>query len=344
MSPSSTSSSETLPRWRTPRALVAAAVVLLCVEIIVARRDWIWSRDPASPSGVIDAMEQLIIRKASPPTVLVMGSSRARDAIVPAVLERELGLPRGAVMNLGITGGTPFDGLTLYRRNRDRLRHAQLLVFAIEDWHLNESFPPGVLDRRFATLDERIGVFDRDATLSLVVGWLWRTYDAQEPLRELGASVTRDGSRTLRVTDDGRIGWRRQELEEGPTSVDVQTSVAQFYTPFRLGRGRLRQLEQLLALARQDGLQALVVRLPWRDAYVDAVRARYADQLDATAALTRDVAGARVVLFERASALGIPEHWFYDYGHLTLLGARRLTGRLAPHVAAALAGRSASGP
>ncbi len=354
MSPSSTSSSEPLAlappadaerdvaaaatdatadqpsvRRARPRGLLVALGVLAAVECFV-RTELPWAWETATPSGVVDGIEQKIIAKSPDPTVLILGSSRARDGILPRQLEQALHLPPGAALNLGITGGTPFDALTLYRRNRAKLRRAKLLVFAVEDWHMNARFPPGTLDRRFATLEERWHTFDGESTVSLVAGWVWRTYDAQEPLRNFAVSLIR-GRRQLRVTDDLRISWRDKDLEQGPAHVAPERWLQRFYGDFELGRGRFDQLNQLLQLATSDGLQVLVVRLPWRDAYVNAVQARYASAFAQTTQLTRTLP-AKLVLFERCSSLGIADQDYYDYGHLALRGARLMTDVLASRI------------
>jgi hypothetical protein len=318
------------------RALLLAAVVLVAVELGLARTSWIWSRDPSSASGVFDAMERLIIAPALPPTVVFMGSSRARDAMAPRRLEQDLGLPPGSVLNLGMTGGAPLDAWMLYRRNRAKLSSARVLVFAVEEWHVNRSFPPGVLDRRLAPLRERIGVFDHDATMSLVAGWFWRTYDAQEPLRDLITTTLSRRALTLRVTDDGRIVYREHEEQEGPAHTEVAMWATSFYRGFAPSAGRIRQIQSLIDDARADGMAVLVVRLPWRDAYVDEARRSYPREFAEATSTVGRLQRARVVLYERASAAGIPERSFHDYGHLTLRGAELMTDLLARDIAKAL--------
>jgi hypothetical protein len=260
-----------------------------------------------------------------------MGSSRARDGVIPQRVEQALGLSSGSVLNLGVTGGTPFDALTLYRRNRDKLKRAHVLVFATEDWHCNKRFPPSTLDRRFATFSERFGVFDGPSTVSLAAGAIWRTYDAQEPLKAFAYSLLR-GRKGLRMSPDGRIAWRDKEREEGPKEVRPDQWIDRFYGSFELGRGRLEHLNQLIELAHEDGVEVLVVRLPWRDQYINALRARHGAEFDRTTDLVRQTKGAKVVLFERASALGIEDPWFYDYGHLALRGARIMSDILAREI------------
>lgn len=320
---------------RLPRGCLLALALLLLVEVGAARREWLWARDEMIGSGVLDALEDRAIQPADPPVVIVMGSSRATDAVVPRLLEEGLQLPRGSVLNLGLMGGTPFDGLLLYRRNRAKLSQARLLVFAIEDWYFNASIGPGILYRRFASLRERVGVFDRDATLSLIAGWFWRAYDARKPIRDLAASLfARPHTHRLRIAADGRIELRTDAREAGPETTHVEGIARGHYRPFEYGWGRLEQLEGLVALAREDGVRVLLVRLPWRDAYVDHVRQQYAKEYARSCLREGEIPGAQVYLYERASALGIPDTSFYDYGHLMPSGARIMTDVLARRVLA----------
>ena len=54
-----------------------------------------------------------------------------------------------------------------------------------------------------------------------------------------------------------------------------------FYEGFAPSQGRIRQLQGLIDDARADGKAVMIVRLPWRDAYVDEVlRIMEADKVE----------------------------------------------------------------
>ena len=112
-----------------------------------------------------------------------------------------------------MTNGSAFDALTIYRRNRSTLSHAKILVVGIEDRTFNAGWAPNDRDRRYMTLRERIGPYDRDHTLSLVAGWVWRTYDARGPLQGAIKSMIKGQKKTLPITEDGRVKWRDDEVE-----------------------------------------------------------------------------------------------------------------------------------
>ena len=138
------------------------AVTLLTVfEFAVARADWFWGWIPFSQVGVIDALERQVLPK-SEPLILFMGSSRVRDAIAPRTLEKRLRLPRGSVLNVGLTMGTPFDAKILYERNRDKLSRAQLVFFGVEPFQLDVHNRPTERILRYGSLSDRLKFMSRD--------------------------------------------------------------------------------------------------------------------------------------------------------------------------------------
>jgi hypothetical protein len=317
-----------------PRGLLAAVALLLVFEAFVSRRDWIWAREPCSDAGIVDAIEAVAVRGCAEPRVVFLGSSRLRDAIAPREFERHLGLPAGSVLNLGLTGGQPFDSDLLYRRNRDVLRRAALVVVGVEDWYLNVRIRPGERDRRFASFDERLHGYRWQQSAELLCGWLWRTYDARDALRRW---LTGAGSAdALPFSADGRVKWR-EETETGPETVDVVPAVEYYFRHCEVGDLRLRQFAELLDEIEGDGPRVAVIQVPWRDAYL-AERERLAPQVGrayeaALDALERSRPNTPFLLFGRASELGIAPNRFYDYGHLTTAGAREFTRIVAARLA-----------
>jgi hypothetical protein len=332
-SPLSTSSSEDrVPWYLRLRAVWLALAILLAVEFGLARQDWVWSWVPASNSGVVDAMESQVIAQAPAPQVLLMGSSRIRDGVAPRLLEQELGLPEGSALNLGLTRGTPYDAALLYRRNRDRFRGADLLVVGVEDWSFNAALSPNERYRRFASLPQRVGVYDEDWTRSLVAGWFWRTYDAQGPLRRLLKSAVKGRKSKLPLAEDGRVKWRAKEKEVGPAQVDVSLDLKRFYRGYTRRQGLEDQLRDLVAMAREDDTQVILVQVPLRDAYLEQARQEYPEGLALYREALASFEGVPQEIWWGSSALGIQQDWFYDYGHLTPPGAAVFTAALAERV------------
>src|SRR5690606_19064114 len=105
------------------------------------------------------------------PRILFFGNSRTRDAIAPRLVEAHLGLPEGAVLNLGLTRGTAFDAEVLYRRNRAFLADAEVAFFGVDVIQLDGHLESNERVRRFSTLRDRIERFDGEQRLALLVGW-----------------------------------------------------------------------------------------------------------------------------------------------------------------------------
>lgn len=330
MSRSSTSSSDA-PGTRLPKAALLAMVLLLAVEVGMARQDWLWDYVLASPSGIITALETQVIADADPELV-VMGSSRVRDGVSPQHLGSALGLPPGAVLNLAVTNGSTFDALTLYRRNREKLSHAKILVVGIEDRTFNAGWAPNDRDRRYMTLSERVGPYNDEHTLSLLAGWCWRTYDARGPFQAAIKSTIKGRKLTLPIAEDGRVKWRDEEIAEGPEKLPDPTAYARFYRKWEPTDGRKAFLEELVRLAREDGVKVLVIKLPWRSEHLALIEKHHPEELAEYRRRAQTVEGAKVVLWDHPRDLGLKDTHFYDYGHPTTRGAEIVSKALAKEI------------
>jgi len=315
----------TLTALLRPGALVAIAL-LAAVELGVARSTWLWSSNEASPSGVVDALERHVIDAAAHPAVVLLGNSRTRDAVIPRQLERELGAETGSVLNLGLTGGSLFDSMMLYQRNRAKLGSARWVVVQVEQ---NAFLPvrPRERFRRFASLGDRVRLLDFEERASVVLGFFWKTYDAQAPLKRFLRGE--GGGSRLAIGADGRVQWREDAVETGPETLDF---TAQWQPPRSLEVDPLAVsfLQRLLDMIEADGPRVAFFRSPVRDDYLDA-GGEYAEQLEATMqqVLTRIAPDVPRMLYHRGSELGIANTGFYDYGHATESSAVRITSTLA---------------
>lgn len=319
-------------RWRLrlSPAVALAVGLLLAVEIFVARSGWVWTANPRCDTALFEQLETVVLAHVKRPVVALMGSSRMVDAVPPRLLAADLGLPEGAVVNLALPTGTPFDWLSLYRRNRAVLSRARVLVLGVEDWNLNQALPAFRVtqrDRRYASLGERWRDYPAQDRLGLVVGKLWRTLDAAGQAEPLLKAMKR--RRKPPIGPDGRIRWRKCERETGPAEMNCAKEAAQYCGSYRLNRGRLGQLRRLIAMAEADGVRVLLVRLPLRDSYVEAIALRHGKAERVFREAVAKLPASRVVVYDKASKLGIPGFHFYDYGHPTTLGARTVTRELA---------------
>jgi hypothetical protein len=310
------------------RDWLLALAVLLIVEFGVVRSGYIWQRTPDTMLGAFFGVEREVLAKAPQPTVVFMGSSRMRDAVEPRQLEAALNLPRGGVLNLGLTGGTPHEAALLYEHHRTLLKRARVIVLGIEDWYWNEGFPRGEVERHFATFGDRWQWFKQRHELGDLVGGVWHTLELQDALLRFGASFVK-GVQKIEFAED-RIVWRApdERSETGPLHTDVAGPVEHLMQAFNPGPAYENALRALMLEARDDGVHVIVTQIPLRAEYVDELERRYPRitpymraRIDAIA----HEAGAEVALYGRGTEVGIPDDRFSDFGHLTEAGVRRMT-------------------
>lgn len=337
--PSSTSSSEpwagslSLSGLR-PWGALLALVLVATFDLFVARGDWVWRWSPLTDGGSFSALDERVLPNVSSPEIVVFGSSRTRDAVPPRELEAQMGLRNGAVINLSLGAGTPSDALWLYRRHRDRLRTARVLVMGVNDWYFNSNMPPNERDRRFATAQERFEGFGRWHVPELLLGRVWRTVDVRQNLKFRLARLGR-AEMPPPLAEDGRATWRTTESLDarGPEFADAGREAAKFLENFEFGGIRSRHLRDLIALAREDGMRVVLVEFPLRHRYLERAEGEFRESFgryrEALQDLHDPAGGVTVRVFGRAADLGIDETLLYDYGHLTPLGAREFLPHLA---------------
>jgi len=323
--------------WR-PWGLLCCFAVLLAVEG-VSRTDWVWSSVSRSATGIVDVVERQIIDPAETPIIIVLGNSRGRDAILPAVVERELGLPERTVLNLSITDGDPFDAYRLYRDHRDKLGQARIMVLCFDDFQMGSYRygTPTERYRRYADLGQRVRDFKGVNRNSLVAGWVWRTLDVSQSLERVVKRGFRSMGDTVHIDEDRRVVWRTTELDQGPeTANSLKQAKAYYGEPSAIKDDwRMKYLRSLIRSAQTDGLRVVIYRTAWRASF-DAERLRLYPEAEER--FYRSMAALidkpeQQILFQRSAAsVGLRDTDFLDYGHATKNGARLLSRKLAEHL------------
>ncbi|MBI2301548.1 MAG: hypothetical protein HYU66_21810 [Armatimonadetes bacterium] len=320
--------------------------ILLAVEFGLARQDWFWN-GYGNMAGNAVRLRIDAINEATPgPAIVVMGSSRIRDAVLPEALEARLRLPAGSVYNLAMGGGTPFAGLTIYRAARPKLRQARLLVYGLDDFDVSAGYGVDATDRRYATLAERLRDYDPPQRPSLVTGWFYRTADVQNLLQHFAARLGRPDPRMSFSLLPGRRVREQNDPPIDPRS-DVSQMVGEFYRDWAPGFGRLRQLERLAYLARADGLTVMVVSVPLYGGYRRLANERCPEaepQFRSCLQRLRDD-GLPVYDWRDDEALGWPITAFHDSTHVGVDGVPLMTDLLVDAIARscpALAGTEAA--
>jgi len=320
-----------------PWGALWALLFLLVFEAAVARSDWFWTFPERSRSGAFYAVERRVMARRPNPKIVVVGSSRARDAVLPSALEHELGLVTGDVANLAMTSGSPLDARELLRRNPAYFAAVDLIIVGVEDWYFLDGRPMQERERLFADWSEQ-----RDGWVQRG-GWprALREHGIKSLLgtRRMGA-VIRAGPKAFRrmpLDNEDRLAWRIGDVSTGPRELDVSRDVQRYYDGATVARYRITALRDLVTEGRRAGAHVVVVQIPLRDAYVDAVvRDHRDDWQQYRARLTAFCQGLSVPLIavDRASDVNLVATQFRDYGHMTASGARTYSTWLGSRVRA----------
>ena len=322
------------------------ALILLAVEFFVARSNWLVEQFPRSKLGVINALESRVI-EGSHPQIVCLGNSRLRDGISPRLIERELGLPTQTVLNLALPGGMPYHSLIMYRRNRETLRQAKILIVDFEYRYFGFLPQPDARVAQFATHEDRLRMFSGRKLVAVMASSLWRTLGLRDYIRGFSKILKR--RKQLALADDGRVMWRHVERDQ---HIDMEADFIKRgmnYASDRLDFAHVEELRRLIAMARHDGLKVVLLHLPLRTGFVRYLKGTYPgnyekfraefDRLDFNVELIID--------WEKGSDIGLlDEESYYDYGHFTDEGCSRMsrmvTARIRPLVTPATNKESAS--
>jgi hypothetical protein len=331
MSHSSTSSSEAtlcLAGWRPWGALVALTLLVL-FEFLVARQDHLWDAVQMSEVAVLGVLERKAFRAGSKPQVLVFGNSRVRDGLAPRVIEEAAGLPRGAVANLALTSGRAYDALVLWRRNQGHFDQVRLALIGVDWFDFRGDTSEGNRFRRYGSAGDRWRAWRGGASPDVLIGALWRGFDAGRALADLLDASVSGNLRDLPVAPDGRITWRDVEVLEGPATVDPERMLEMHYGgKWNANPSNQRDLLELISILEAEGVVVVLMRIPYRPVYVDAALERYGAQVASAQDLMRIFEDRWWWGSHDQDEMGIPVEWFYDYGHPTTLGARALSWNL----------------
>lgn len=303
-------------RCRVSRALVFALVLLAVHEFGIARSNLLFRIPPANSVSEFLSKEQRLRNAGTQVQVIILGDSRSMTGIDESEFERLLGLSRGSVLNLSLSSATPHDATLLLERNREAAPAVHLLIYCISDWQLNANFARPYRFHHFATWQDRLRL---EAGWEMRLGYIFRTWEMQEVYSGISRSVLQHlaarspGAVASRLTDSRRVS--AAEYVDG------------LYHRYELTAGMGYYLQELLHQTEVRGWNTLVIQMPVTDEYWGEVRtnhaAAYALYKQSADRLTP--ASVPVAFFESASACGLQDADYADYGHLNREGARKFT-------------------
>lgn len=311
---------------------VVALLGLIELGLRVVPDPWLYSSS-RSRLGVFTFFETDVIPKFEQPLVVVLGTSRAQDAVVPRQLDEALGLPEFSTVNLGIQAGRPYDALRFYTDHRERMKQARLVLLFVDEWHFSSGWGLGWRYVLEAPLGERIRLvpegrmpeLPKPADLS-DAEWAERERllreDKRRQLEELRTVVLTDWAfsmrlklgyvpsaiginllklgktKSLEMTEDYQVLRPEKERDRawGPVQDDAAAfdeRIHGFYERFDTHPVLTGHVEQLAKLVKEDGGRLVLIQMPNRRIHQEEVERLYAPHYEQHVAALKDL-GARL--------------------------------------------------
>jgi len=309
--------------------------------------------------GELPFVEREILPKGAKPRYVFFGSSRTAAAVMPTLMEKELGAEAGVVANLALRGGRFNEAIQLYRQNREVLRRAKTMFLGIDGWYLSTS-PQGFTPRfrlncRFG---ERLGIASgkllRPEHTKTGGSLAERTRRSQAALENLREKLIYDGLFTMRIKSR-YLGRALSEIfgqksknqlhldpfrrvfvngvpERGEPTVDPKVMrflAEKYYRDFTVHPLFSERLRELARLAAEDGVELVLFQLPNRRQFYELIAADYSAEYElhtrTLEALAKEL-GLTLLQWRRPKECGLEESDYQnDFGHLADQGARKFS-------------------
>lgn len=243
-------------------------IVLTGVEVLV-RTTWFWTLH--QPLSVEQRFIEPAFQRAPNPQVVFMGNSRLRLGLSPIIIGDILGLPATEVANIAFDGGKPHEFLQVYQEHRPQLQNAKFLVIGVE---------VTMFKKALVTKNETPPRFWQDASLSwvdkmdLLVGRFWKTWDTRSILSGYlkGAVKAKRGP----YFDD--LGRNMMWPQPNTHPSDSDSLSRRDHVNYLLDERELQALQELVALAREDGMEVMLVDAPLGPVYRSMVEERFSGE------------------------------------------------------------------
>ncbi len=325
-------------RGGVPRGLLTAIVLLGVLDFGLSRADWPYRKYPSSYVGTFLAQEQALRRDPVPPRIIILGNSRSKCGLLAQDMERLLGLPKGAVLNLSIESGDHYDNYIFQKRNRQLMNSARLLIYGVDAYEWNADFPLSERFPHFAGLTDRLSL---EPSVPSLFGWFFRTEEKAALYHAIFRRIkARLAAATRILTQAAGNDPPTKPSASAAHPETVEGRVSFWYKHFRLSPKRQALLQQVVTTAHEDGQRVVILQLPFRDEYMQEVFRAHASDYKAYQQSIRNLDGVDVRLFETASDCGLEPMDFEDWDHLNSAGAGKFTQVwcrwLAAHERAAL--------
>jgi hypothetical protein len=319
---------------RIPRCVLSAVICIGLFEILLGRTDFAWKMVPGSHIDSFLALEETIIQKHPMPTILIFGSSRARGAFLPTLMEEQMGLQRGEVLNLGLGSGRPIHALKIYQQNRDILAQADIVIIEVESWQFALTIPPNELDLyRYVAGWSDVLAYKGENRYSLVRSLLFRLPDAVPYLRIYVKHwlTEKHAPESVGIDKYGRLALVRianDHDEERFQDEHIANLLDWTYRNYEYSEVAQEYLIKLVRLAKEDGASVYVLRMPSAGNFVTRLKQHdrnpYGQFRENVQLAIADLADG-VQFWEFPTEIGLNDQDFRDPGHFNTGGAIQWT-------------------
>jgi hypothetical protein len=281
----------------------------------------------------LDGLTAVIRGLERRPVVLFLGTSHVRSGIVPAVIERRLGLPRGAVLSAGLGGASPYELRRLYETNERTLGAARLALVEVAPMYFSRV--RAVASRLGLDLHTRLHFPARPlARADWLLGWALAAWDTRRAWRDLATSA---GQRALRGVGLGGAPFDADGYPTGPSfrsprgdhMAEAERVLRAQFEPYSFDHDVLRDFVTLLGRMEANGTRVVLVEYPAAPVFEVLLQRRYPQAMrDEEAALAGPLSPYPVLRVSSSQEKELEDE-FQDSHHLSRAGAERFSAMLA---------------
>lgn len=271
----------------------------------------------------------------------IVGTSRTLTGLSPQVLEEEMGLPPGSVLNLSLPAQSYWDILLFLRKNLPFIRKASLLIIEVSSSQFYYPYAPymevkgNILERLSWSI--RYHDFHQIPSLLLVSyrkrefiqGYLrrWLRWGVK---RFTGYSPREEEIRNIVLKDfqPGGEGWVKAVGRIDPSIAGIDLMDRALFpspsTPEREGEN----FSRLLQFLEKENLSVLFVEMPVNIKVIQRTEKENPHLMEFYRNRVKSLLREKKFPLWEAKNLKMKESYFYDWNHLNVEGALYLSREL----------------